>query len=148
MYIKNTELIIIDSDKHKYQINLYNDNGNIVGSLVYKYIEDVKIKYFHLFDGLDFDFLFPFNDCMYIEIIKVYPQHRNKGYGNTLMQAFMDQMYTHPISPTLFLEACPTEFTQTNNLSLDLLIKFYESFGFSSITRTLRNSLMIQSIPI
>jgi len=61
------------------------------------------------------------NGTVYIDVIEIYPEFRNKGYGKNMLKTFIEQ------HPNKKINLCASTLKGSN---MDRLIKFYESFGF------------------
>ncbi len=90
--------------------------------------------------------LFPDDMFLLIQMVFVNEKFRGKGFGNMLMNEFERiRPKVFPNHNRVVLNASPINFKSYINLSLNLLIMFYEKFGFKELVLEKNNCLMFKT---
>jgi len=135
----------ISNFKHKYVIEAFKNN-NVCGSLEFEILNNTK----KLFIDDEFnkikivDEVIDKNPFIYLSYIVVNHKFQGQGVANELMNKFDKIVTNNEKIDNVLLFACPFVYEKTKLLPLDLLVKFYEKFGFNEIYNEPEGNLMIK----
>lgn len=136
--MKNNYQIKIEKQKLKNSKNTeilhfccYNEYMELLGEIIFQYINNVSIYFSGILDVEDTNKYFPENKATYIKILDVVEKYQNNGIGNYLMQKFLLFSRKNKDYDKIILSAVPFG---NKNLPIDLLTKFYEKHNFETIS--------------
>jgi ribosomal protein S18 acetylase RimI-like enzyme len=127
----------------KYILNCYNlENNDLCGEILFK--EELDTNFFDIILS-DNDLLkyFPNKKTIYINSLTVEDNYKNLGVANYMMKIFLDNFKNQNNFDSITLLVVPFEYGEKEKIPLNLLIKFYEKFGFKIIGYNFENPLMI-----
>jgi len=136
------ELITPTENDDLYYYYLLSQNEK-VASLSFKPVLNGEDDIFqNLINDDEFDEIFFNSSYLYLNKLHVNNQKRGKGYANKILTNFF-QLYEKTfitIYPQIVLNASPMDL----DISLSVLIKFYEKFNFINFYITDTNSIMVR----
>ncbi len=108
---------------------------------------DVMVDPYYYFDGDlsqdEYDEIFPENEIVRINWLKVSDKYRGKGIAQFLIKSALDTIKSMGYSK-VFLNASPVN--DGSNLPLNELISLYEKFGFKTFKHQGGNTLMVKDL--
>lgn len=128
---------IVEKSKYNVTINAHLKGSHLnVGYLVYEYYLDNFIE-----DELDEDFGIE-DQVVVIKFLEIFDNYKFKGYGSKLMEEFITHFEKQNMVDKAVLEARP--FNSDFGLPKDILMMFYQKFGFEETEFSTNNTTIME----
>ena len=130
-----------DDDEDRTTIEGY-DGGKFVGQVIFEHMVAAYWYFEDDFTEDEYDEMFPDDELLRVEHLKVQPEYMRKGYGDQLMKECVRMMKETGVKKA-YLNASPMG---SEGAQLSQLIKIYEKYGFKVLMHQGHNAQMIMDI--
>lgn len=120
----------------KYQLKYFNDENILVGYVLFDLVNSNGYEYFFqdYISEKDYQKFIKTENYIYLEMIYVNQDNRQQGIANKLMKEFINIVEVDFFGNNIILFVFPLFELKIKNISEEeILVRFYESFGFNSL---------------